>query len=261
MRVERQSQVRTTQAVVSRDLPTTPFSNNTIPETDEVFIGKDGESIGATQVFRSTGLGWIAAHTESMSVSVVPGSSIEIPILMFNRGPAADTFLIQVEGIPAEWLQRAPQSQRVPAHGQREIRITIHPPRAAQVKAGRYALLVILTSQNSNSQSIELRMTLTVTAFSLFSSEIEPETIRSNETGQVFIHNRGNLPETFHVIWEDRTHTLVFDPPQVKLNLQVGKSAVIDYRPSLKNARLLGAEVFVPLQNSHQLSSRPKYQS
>ena len=89
-------------------------------------------------------------------------------------------------------------------------------------------------------------MTLTVTAFSLFSSEIEPDTIHSNETGQVFIHNRGNLPETFHVIWEDRTHTLVFDPPQVKLNLQVGKSAVIDYRPSLKNARLLGSEAAYP---------------
>ncbi len=246
LRVERQSQLRTTQAVVSRELPTTPISKGTLPETDEVYIGKDGETIGATQVFRSAGLGWVAAHSESLNISVAPGSSTEVPILMFNRGPAADTFLIHVHGIPTEWIQKSPQSQRVPAHGQREIQITISPPRTAQVKAGRYAMLVRLTSQNSSNQYVELRLTLTVTAYSLFSSEIQPDALRANETGQVIIHNRGNLQETFHVIWEDRTHTLVFDPPQVKLNLQVGKSAVIDYRPTLKKPRLLGSEVVFP---------------
>jgi uncharacterized repeat protein (TIGR01451 family) len=91
-------------------------------------------------------------------------------------------------------------------------------------------------------------VTLTVAAFSLFASELRPSQIRSGENGQVYVHNRGNLPESFTVIWEDRTQTLVFDPPQVKVNLQVGKSAVIEFHPSLLRPRLLGPEMAQPFR-------------
>lgn len=240
MRIERQAQGRTTQAVIARDLPTQPSQN--LPDTDEVFVGPDGETIEAAQVARSAGLGWVGAFTPTMTLSVAPGASGEIPLLLFNRGPAPDAFRISFQGIPLEWIPTPPLPARVPSNSQREIRIAVRPPRSPLVKAGRYGLVIRVQSQNTANQAVELRLTLTISAFSLFASELRPPHIASGENGQVYIHNRGNLPENFTVIWEDRTHTLVFEPPQVKVNLPVSKSAVVEFRPSLLQPRLFGQE-------------------
>ncbi|MCZ7553623.1 MAG: FHA domain-containing protein [Anaerolineales bacterium] len=240
MRIERQAQVRTTQAVISRDLPTQPGQN--LPDTDEVFVGPNGETIEASQVARSAGLGWVGAFAATMALSVAPGASGEIPLLLFNRGPAPDAFRISFQGVPLEWIPTPPLPVRVPANSQREIRIAVRPPRSPLVKAGRYGLVIRIQSQNSASQAVELRLTLTISAFSLFASELRPPRIASSENGQVYIHNRGNLPENFTIVWEDRTHTLVFEPPQVKVNLPVSKSAVVEFRPALLQPRLFGQE-------------------
>ncbi len=246
LRVERKMQNRTTQAIVSRDLPTRPGATAGLPNTDEVFVGQNGEPIDASQVFRSQGIGWLGVFAESLAQSVAPGAVVEIPILLFNRGPATDSLSISLQGIPLEWVPNLPQNIRIPSNGQREVKLPIRPPRSPLVKAGRYGIVLRISSQNSSDQSIEMRLTLTVTAFSLFASELKPLVLNPGETGQVFIHNRGNLPETFTVIWEDRARTLAFDPPQVKVTLQVGKSAVVEFKPALNKPRLVGPELSHP---------------
>ncbi len=240
LRIERFSQNRTTQAVLPNEISTKFASahlNQNLPDTDEVFIGPDGTPINSSQVMRSQGLGWVGAFSKSLSVSVAPGASVEIPILIFNRGLASDSFLISIQGIPHEWMPNPPQPVRIPSNSQKEARVIIRPPRSPLVKAGRYGLVIRIASQNSTNQLVELRPTLTVTAFSLFASELRPTQLRANDIGQVYVHNRGNLPDTFSIIWEDRSHGLVFEPPQMKINLQIGKSAVIEYRPSLLRPR------------------------
>ncbi len=248
LRVERQAQGRTTQAVIAKDLPTNP--NRLLPETDEVFVSQNGNPLDSAQVIRSAGLGWLGVYSDSLNISVTPGSSIDLPILLFNRGPANDNIQISLQGIPLEWAPGIPSLIRVPSNNQKEIRLAIRPPRSPQVRAGRYMLVIRIASQNSPDQVVELRPTLTVTAFSLFASELRPDTIQTGDIGQVYIHNRGNLPETYTVIWEERAHTLVFDPPKVKVNLQVGKSAVVEFRPSLLRPRMTGPE------NSHPFQTR-----
>ncbi len=59
-------------------------------------------------------------------------------MLLFNRGPASDTYLISVQGIPLEWLASPPQPVRVPANSQSLARLVIRPPRSPLVRAGRY---------------------------------------------------------------------------------------------------------------------------
>ena len=245
LRLERAGQARTTQAMVagpvsSNTLPTQP--GKSLPDTDEVFLRPDGSRIDPNQILRSPNLGWIGAFTDLMNPSVTPGGSLELPVLLFNRGPASDTYLISVQGIPLEWLSSPPQPVRVPANSQSQARLVIRPPRSALVRAGRYSMSIHVTSQASPDQVVELRPSLTVTAFSLFTSELRPQVIRPNDPGQVAVHNRGNLPEAFTVMWEDPSHTLVFDPPEVKFNLEAGKSAVVEFNPALRQPHWFGAE-------------------
>jgi len=245
LRIERLSQNQTTQAALLNEIPTkfaSTYPNQGLPDTDEVFIGPDGSPIDSSQVVRSQGLGWVGAFTESLNISVAPGASVDIPILLFNRGLANDSFLVSIQGIPLEWIPNPPQPVRVSSNSQKETHVVIRPPRSPLVKAGRYGLVIRIASQNSTNQLVELRPTLTVTAFSLFASELRPAQLRANDIGQVYVHNRGNLPDTFSILWEDRSHTLVFEPPQMKVNLQIGKSAVVEYRPSLLRPRIMGSE-------------------
>lgn len=245
LRLERAGQARTTQAMVAgplspQTLPTQPSKSS--PDTEEVFLRSDGSRIDPNQVLRSPNLGWIGAYTDLMNPSVTPGGNLEMPILLFNRGPASDTYLLSVQGIPNEWLASPPQPVRVPANNQSMARLVIRPPRSPLVRAGRYSMSIRVTSQASPDQVIELRPALTVTAFSLFASELRPQVVRPNDPGQVAVHNRGNLPEAFTVMWEDPGHKLIFDPPEVKFNLEAGKSAVVEYNPTLRNPHWFGPE-------------------
>ena len=245
LRLERLGQSRTTQAMVagavaSQALPTQP--GKSLPDTDEVFLRPDGSRIDANQILRSANLGWLGAHTDLMNPSVTPGGALELPLLLFNRGPASDTYLISVQGIPLEWLASPPQPLRVPANSQSQALLVIRPPRSPLVRAGRYAISLRISSQASPDQVVELRPALTVTAFSLFTSELRPQVIRPHDLGQVAVHNRGNLPEAFTVMWEDPSHMLVFDPPEVKFNLEAGKSAAVEFTPARRQPHWFGVE-------------------
>ncbi len=70
------------------------------------------------------------------------------------------------------------------------------------------------------------------------------------------MHNRGNLPEAFRVMWEDPSHTLVFDPPEVKFNLEAGKSAVVEFNPTLTTTALVWSGTDPHLQHACQHQSR-----
>ena len=245
LRLERAGQARTTQAMVAppvaiHALPTQP--GKSLTDTEEVFLRPDGSRIDPNQVLRSANLGWLGAYTDLMNPSVTPGGTLELPIQLFNRGPASDTYLLSVQGMPSEWLANPPQPVRVPANSQSLARLVIRPPRSPLVRAGRYGLTIRVASQASPDQTVELRPVMTVTAFSLFTSELTPQVIRPGDPGQMAVHNRGNLPEGFSVVWEDPNHALVFDPPEVKFNLDAGKSAVVEFNPKLRNPQWFGPE-------------------
>jgi len=66
--------------------------------------------------------------------------------------------------------------------------------------------------------------------------------------GQVVVENRGNLPETYKILWEDRFHNLVFEPPQMRVTIPPGKSAAVEYRPAVLQPRWFGSETTHPFK-------------
>jgi uncharacterized repeat protein (TIGR01451 family) len=237
LRLERAGQSQTTRAFVAESTR----SAKGLPQTMAVFLTADGHSLDASQVILSS-RGWVGAHVENPHLVVTPGSSVSFSLMVFNRGLQTDTFFIAFEGIPTEWLANPPQPISLPSGGDRDVTLTIRPPRTSSGRAGRHQLILRVSSQNARDQMVELRMSVTVTAFSEFFSELQPTHVRAGQVGQVLIHNRGNLPETFTVLWEDRTHELVFDPPQVRVTVPPGKSAAVEYQPALLKPRWFGGE-------------------
>lgn len=243
LRLERAGQAQTTRAFVAD--ATRPAKH--LPETMAVFMAADGRSIDAAQISQSL-RGWVGATVDPPDLAVIPGSSANFTLQLFNRGPHKDTFHITMQGVPPEWITLPPHPVSIPAGGDRAITVSLRPPRTSAGRAGRYQIVLRVASQNAPSEYVELRVQLTVAAFSEFYSEMQPRQVRSGQVGQVLIQNRGNVPETYTVLWEDRLHNLVFEPPQVRVTIPPGKSAVVEYRPALLQPRWFGSETTHPFK-------------
>ena len=246
LRLERAGQGNTTFAAFPGAGPTRPGKG--LPVTQVALATMAGSPLDNSQVQFSPGGQRLGLHLSTPAVSVTPGQSAAASLLVFNRGTQRDTFLIQVQGIPPDWYALPARSVTVEAGGQTEIQVIFQPPRSSQGRAGRHSVALRLASQSAPDQVVEARLALTVSAFTLFNSELRPARLRSGEVGQVLVHNRGNLPETFTLLWEDRLHELVFDPPQISVNVPPGKSAAVEFRPALLRPRWFGGESTHPFR-------------
>lgn len=237
LRLESHAQSNTTRAFVAG--PTK--ASGGLPETIPVVIASDGRSFEPGQILSST-RGWVGAYVDNPNLVATPGSGLTFQLMLFNRGPLTDTFHLSAEGLPAEWLASPLQGVSIPSNSDRSVALTLRPPRSSAGRAGRHQLILTVGSENARDQVIELRLSVTVTAYSEFFSELQSDRLRSGQIGQVLIHNRGNLPETFTVLWEDRLHEISFDPPQVRVTVPPGKTAAVEYRPALIQPRWLGSD-------------------
>ncbi|MEW5871423.1 MAG: FHA domain-containing protein [Chloroflexota bacterium] len=234
---------QTTTPVPANAPPPTQPVTSPPPQTEVAMQRPDGSVVNPSQIKFSSGQGLIGVFIDSPNLSVAPGNSVVASLLLFNRGQSPETLRLNFEGVPLEWIPNRPQSVSLPANGQREVQIHFRPPRAAESRAGRHMVTLRAISQNKPAEGVEVRLALTLAAFSQFSSELRPKQLLAGKTAQVVVQNQGNLPETFTIGWDDPQRELAFDPPQARVTVPPGHSAVVEFRPSLAQPRLLGGEM------------------
>ncbi len=187
--------------------------------------GAAGTRLETNLAQTSTGSDRIGLFIDTPQISVAPGSSTTIPMVILNQGNVVDHFKVNVDGVPGNWITSpAPVLQLLPGT-QKDVAVTIQPPVSPKSRAGRYPLAVRAGSMDAPDQVTEAKITLTVTAFSKFTSEMKPQKIQAGQKAQISIHNEGNTPETYTLLWEDRAEELAFEPPQAKLNVPEGETA------------------------------------
>jgi hypothetical protein len=108
----------------------------------------------------------IAVRIDTSQVTVAPGGSVSLPILLeaSGEGTAAGLFELSVGGVPSNWVSVPTPVVRMAPGEQREILLTIQPPAYPQTGAGRYPLVVRAASQESAGKGAEANCTLTVAA-------------------------------------------------------------------------------------------------
>ncbi len=184
----------------------------------------------------------ISAFTIDSNLTVTPGKSVSAPVVLYNRSTKADVYYLELQGIPGEWTPNRPQSVNIPANGQKEITLVFRPPRAYTSRAGRHSIILRITSQNEPSQVLELRLSLTISAFSQFSSELQPKQLKSGDMGTLVLRNLGNIPETFTLSWEDRAGELAFDPKRANATVPPGETVKVPYQVSRAQTLWFGSE-------------------
>jgi hypothetical protein len=142
---------------------------------------------------------------------VTPGTSIDIPILLQNRGDEEDSFRLNVTGLPAQWVSSNSMLTRLEPNSTAEIELTLQIPRSPQAVAGRTPFTIQFASQMFPTQTTAVECILTVLAFSEFSTSLEPGSVQAGQFGQVIVENEGNTTDTYTLNFQSRDNQLIFE--------------------------------------------------
>lgn len=188
----------------------------------------------------SPGEGRVGVLLDTTQLSVAPGKSVTLLFTILNQGPTANHIQVSVTGMPSTWLVASPLTFQLLSGTQKEVTLAIQPPRAPQTRAGRYPLLIRVASQESPDQVVQVKVTLTVTAYSQFTSQIDPPQLRTAEPAQVRLQNQGNVPETFTVSWHNLAGELDFVPPETQITVPEGEMADVTFFATPRHQHWLG---------------------
>ena len=223
--------------------------------------------------------GRIGVLLGSVNFSVVPSTSITVPMILKNRGVNEDNFILSVEGIPANWVTTTSPLTRVDAGQSKQIQFNIQVPRSPEAHAGRTPFKIVITSQSYAAEKVAVDCIMTVAAFSQFSGTLEPESMQANEIGRLTVQNEGNTVDQYSLIFQDPNNVLIFekaeqmpkkqakpeDPnPELETvytemvqgeNLRVspGESGILEFRSRPRVRQIVGNEKIYPY--STQVSS------
>ena len=214
--------------------------------------------------------GRIGVMLATTNFSVIPGSTLHIPILLQNRGLHTDHFQLGITGIPSNWIStNSPVTQLEPATS-KEIMVTIHVPRSPQAGAGRMPFVIQFTSQVSPDQTTEASCILTIAAFTQFSASLEPLTLEAGHPGRVIVSNEGNTMDTYSLNFQSPGNLLLFQkaiqverpgaqpgsrqvevayveiPAGDRFQVEAGQRAAYSFRARLRSRLIVGGESTYP---------------
>jgi hypothetical protein len=106
----------------------------------------------------------VTIQIEPADLTVAPGSSATVPLVLHNVSGSDGFFELAVRGIPSTWVTVPSPVIRLAADEQREVPLIIQPPLPPQGRAGRHQLIFRVASQGTPQQAVEATCTLTVAA-------------------------------------------------------------------------------------------------
>ncbi len=107
----------------------------------------------------------ILLTTEKDTLSVAPGETQELPVILKNNGTSPEQVRIMVEGVPLPWISTDRPVLLVQPGEEVCITLVIHPPEPPNANAGRYQMRILVTSTLDPERCAETLVALTVAGF------------------------------------------------------------------------------------------------
>lgn len=193
--------------------------------------------------------GRIAILIPAAQYSLTAGESTSIPIVIINQGNMEELFTLSAEGIPNSWLPTGapPITARLKPREQKELVLTLKPPRSPQSRAGRHALLLRVSGALDPTQSAEARLSLTMAPFRQFRARLEPERAQEGQSVHISVGNLGNMPESFTILCQSVDDKVTFEPSaSQELRVNPGEAQMSEIRPRPTQPRLIGGASTYP---------------
>ena len=155
--------------------------------------------------------GRIGVLLGSTNFSVTPGTTLDIPVLLQNRGDLEDSFRLNVTGLPAPWISNSSTLTSLEPNTSAEVLLTLQIPRSPQATAGQMPFTIQVASQTYPTQTTAVECVLTIATFSQFSASLEPGSLQAGQFGQVSVYNEGNTIDAYSLHFQSRDNELIFE--------------------------------------------------
>ncbi len=204
-----------------------------------------------TQLARSVAPGsGVMISVNSAQINLEPGQSTNLPITLQNQSTVVDHFKVTLTGVPENWLPEPVKEVQMMPGDQKDIFLTIRPPRTSQSRAGRHPAKLVASSQESRSQVAEVPLTLTLAPYTTFATELFPQKVRAGKLSRLTIRNQGNAQEAYTIDLSDRADELVFTPRTAQVRVPEGQVGTVDFRAQPRQRKIIGGE------QSHPFAAR-----
>lgn len=186
-------------------------------------------------------------------VPLEPGSTSPVTVVVVNKGPEADRYELELEGLDSEWKAVPVPVFGVDAGETHSEKFFLKPPRASESQAGNYPFVVKVRSLVSGEQRT-VQGVAQVKTFHHVSMEINPRKgfvspARKHNTFGVTIVNLGNSDHTIQLVGTDPEDacTYEFDTEQVALSPGQQREVELTANPTtsriVSSSRLIGFTV------------------
>jgi hypothetical protein len=229
---------------------------------EERLSRQEGTLIDIKMGVMSEAGGRLGVVVPQASLSVEPGSAVELSFTCVNQGLVDDTILISVIGLPAGWVTVEPSSLHLPPLQPIRVVRLIQPPRQPTSRATRYHFILRLASQSNQAETVETRCAVTVLPYIQFSSQLKPSRLMEGKQGRVWVQNQGNAVEIFTIDLKDRANVLIFQIDQMKLKIPEGESVETFFTVQAKKKKWVGTTMhpftaFVSVEHVPGSSAKP----
>ncbi len=170
----------------------------------------------------------IGLSLSATKLEVVPGESVEATATIRNQSQVVDQFDIRIEGLDPAWWTLSTSSVSLFPGDQGEAKLTIHPPKEAEVRAGSYSFQVRAVSQANPEEMTEEEAYLILRGFMVWDVEMSPtNVVGGSGTYRITASNSGNTDITLTFEGKDPEEALDYTFSHDKVTVPAGESALI----------------------------------
>jgi len=146
----------------------------------------------------------IRIQLDSRQYSVVPGTSVSVPVILANQGSREMFIEIGVRGLPLAWVSLPSPVTRLAPGQEKGVNVIVQVPPAPESHAGQYPVTLVAVDQAAPDSRAEEEFTLLVAAFHvqgrigvLMESVLFSVAPGSNVSVPVTLLNQGLVDDTF----------------------------------------------------------------
>jgi len=169
------------------------------------------------------------------ALEVNAGESVELTATIHNRSQVVDQFTIALEGLAPTWYDFSVASVSLFPGDKDQIKVTIHPPKTADTKAGSYPFTVKAVSGADPQQFTVAEASVEVRTFAGLSADMSPTRIVGQSgTYIITLNNQGNADATQSFEASDPEEGLNYNFKPEEVTVPAGGSATVELVAKLK---------------------------
>jgi len=162
-------------------------------------------------------------------LEIEPGQRADVLVTVQNFSNIVDQYTISVDGLDPTWVSIPTTELSLFPQDQESVHITIHPPAGAAARAGRYDLMVRVSSRQSPADRTSVPLTLHILPVTDFDLSLRPQrqTARGSATYQVIITNPGNEDLVFSFTASDPEDACTYRFQPQRATVLAGSQGVV----------------------------------